>query len=47
MSAFTRWVDGEHPIPLKTEFKPTPVKKPAKKRAPLGDQKRLDGFLRL
>lgn len=47
MSAFTRWVDGEHPVPLKTEFKPTPAKKPAKKRAPLGDQKRLDGFLRL
>lgn len=47
MNAFSKWVNGEAPIPLKTEFKPIKTKKARKKRVPLGDKQRLDGFLRL
>ena len=47
MSAFTRWVDGETAVPLKTGFKPVKEKKPKEKHASLGDKQRLDGFLRL
>ena len=47
MNAFTKWVDGEVPVPLKTEFMPVKAKKAKKKRAALGDKQRLDGFLRL
>ena len=47
MSAFTKWVDGEAAVPLKTEFKPVKGKKQNKKHASLGDKQRLDGFLKL
>ena len=47
MNAFTKWVDGEASVPLKTEFKPVKAKKETKKPAALGDKQRLNGFLRL
>jgi len=47
MNAFTKWVNGEVSVPLKTEFMPIKAKKARKKRASLGDKQRLDGFLRL
>jgi len=47
MNAFTKWVDGEASVPLKTGFKPVKAKKETKKPAALGDKQRLDGFLRL
>ena len=47
MSAFTKWVDGENAVPLKTDFKPVKEKKPKEKHASLGDKQRLDGFLKL
>ena len=45
--SFTKWVDGEKPVPLNTAFKPTPAKKEKKKPAAIDDKKRLDGFLKL
>ncbi|MBR1566874.1 MAG: hypothetical protein IJ649_08935 [Oscillospiraceae bacterium] len=47
MSAFTKWVDGETAVPLKTDFKPIKEKKPKEKHSSLGDRQRLDGFLKL
>lgn len=47
LESFTRWVDGEKPVPLHTEFKPVEAKKEKKKPAALDDKKRLDGFLKL
>ena len=47
MSAFTKWVDGENAVPLKTDFKPVKEKKPQEKHSSLGDKQRLDGFLKL
>ena len=47
MSAFTKWVDGENAVPLKTDFKPVKEKKPKEKHSSLGDKQRLDGFLKL
>jgi len=47
MSAFTKWVDGENAVPLKTEFQPVKEKKPQEKHSSLGDKQRLDGFLKL
>ncbi len=45
---FKRWVEGEIPVPLRTEFEPLKEKKARKERpAALDDQKRLDGFLKL
>ena len=45
--SFTKWVDGEKPVPLNTEPKPVKAKTEPKKPAPIDDKKRLDGFLRL
>jgi len=45
--SFTKWVDGEKPVPLNTEFKPAPAKKEKTKPAAIDDRKRLDGFLKL
>ena len=45
--SFTKWVDGEKPVPLHTEFKPPKAAKEKKKPAALDDKKRLDGFLKL
>lgn len=47
MSAFSKWVDGEVSLPLKTDFKPVRAKKAAAKQGALGDRQRLDGFLKL
>ena len=45
---FTKWVEGEKPVPLHAEFEPLEPKKAKKKRpAVIGDRQRLDGFLRL
>ena len=45
---FTKWVEGEKPVPLHAEFEPLEPKKAKKKRpAAIGDRQRLDGFLRL
>ena len=47
LDSFTKWLDGEKPVPLETEFKPIKAKKEPKKPAAIDDKKRLDGFLRL
>ena len=47
LESFIKWVDGEKPVPLHTEFKPIEAKKEKKKPAALDDKKRLDGFLKL
>lgn len=48
LDSFTRWVEGEKPVPLHAEFEPIEEKKAKKKRpAGLSDRQRLDGFLRL
>ena len=45
---FTKWVEGEKPVPLHAEFEPLEPKMAKKKRpAAIGDRQRLDGFLRL
>lgn len=45
---FTRWVDGEKPVPLEAEFRPIPERKAARKKAALpSDQERLARFLRV
>ncbi len=45
---FTKWVEGEKPVPLHAEFEPIEPEKAKKKRpAAIGDRQRLDGFLRL
>ncbi len=45
---FTKWVEGEKPVPLHAEFEPLEPKKAKKKRpVVIGDRQRLDGFLRL
>ena len=45
---FTKWVEGEKPVPLHAEFEPLEPTKAKKKRpAAIGDRQRLDGFLRL
>lgn len=49
-NAFSRWVEGEKPVPLHAEFQPVKEakeKQAGKKPAALDDKKRLDGFLRL
>ena len=37
MSAFTKWVDGENTVPLKTDFQPVRERTPKEKPAALGD----------
>ena len=46
-NTFSKWVDGEKPVPLKTAWKPVPEKKPKKKPAAIDDKKRFDGFMKL
>ena len=45
--SFTKWVDGDKTVPLKTEFRPVRTKREKKKPASANDSQRLDGFLRL
>ena len=48
LESFTKWVDGEKPVPLEAEFRPLEEKKKKEKKpAALDDQRRLDGFLKL
>ena len=48
LDSFTKWVEGEKPVPLHTEFEPIEEKKAKEKRpASIGDRQRLNGFLRL
>lgn len=44
---FTRWVNGDAAVPLRTEYQPLGEKKPKKKPAAVDDKKRLDGFLKI
>ena len=46
-NTFSKWVDGEKPVPLKTAWKPVPEKKPKKKPTAIDDKKRFDGFMKL
>ena len=44
---FTRWLDGEAPVPLAADFRPTAEKKPRKKRPSADDRGQLSRFLRI
>ena len=46
-NVFTKWVDGEKPVPLKTEWQPVPEKEPKSKPAAIDDSKRFDAFMKL
>ena len=48
LESFTRWVDGEKPVPLHAEFKPLESRKEKRKKpAAIDDKKRFDGFMKL